>query len=315
MCTDLEKLKAQIETGKPQAVREALKTLTAKDPFNIDAWELLASVSKDPHEQAECYRQLLQIDPGNRQAATRLLEITAQIHGATPPQEPTHEFDPILYCKQCGGPAEVRFVGDLHDKRAICSYCGTEVDLPDSYFRIQKLREQSTLSGTGQHTVESIVDETPQEGLTETRPIEDYPPELQQIIKSLRERGSETITLDDSSGDQEYPIDEERGTGEIQVEDHQETPGQDVETPDESRDSETTPIPAETRKDLRSIFSLPFLLRRKADRRSSSLSIEERVLLSADPLPPEERRNCPNPSCEAVISKFADQCPWCGEQL
>lgn len=36
-----------------------------------------------------------------------------------------------LICPQCGGTMEVRYVGILRDKRLVCHYCRTEIDLPD----------------------------------------------------------------------------------------------------------------------------------------------------------------------------------------
>jgi DNA-directed RNA polymerase subunit RPC12/RpoP len=39
---------------------------------------------------------------------------------------------PIL-CPQCGAGITIYFTGELHDKRAKCPYCGTDIDIPDSY--------------------------------------------------------------------------------------------------------------------------------------------------------------------------------------
>jgi hypothetical protein len=43
------------------------------------------------------------------------------------------------------------------------------------------------------------------------------------------------------------------------------------------------------------------------------LTPHEILELAGKPLPVEERLNCPN--CEAVISRFAKQCPWCSVSL
>jgi len=316
MSTDLEELKKQGETGNLKAARDALMALTTEDPLNKNAWELLASISEDPYIRAECYRHLLQIDPGDRQAATRLLEVSAQIQSASPLEKPIHEFDPILYCKRCGGSAEVHFVGDLHDKRAICSYCGTEVDLPDSYSRIQKLREHRTLPGGSEQPIEKTVVETRHDGTSDTGAFENYPPELQKIIQTLKEKGPEAFTQEHLKGPKEYRIKEKSDPGGTEAEDLQASQEQDIEPSEESPDSQAIQTGTETIKEKnRSIFTLPFFKRKTGDRKRRSLSIEELVLLSGDPLPPEERRNCPNPRCEAVISKSVTQCPWCGEQL
>lgn len=37
-----------------------------------------------------------------------------------------------LICPQCGGTMKVRFIGPQQDKRAVCLYCRSEIDLPDA---------------------------------------------------------------------------------------------------------------------------------------------------------------------------------------
>ena len=43
------------------------------------------------------------------------------------------------------------------------------------------------------------------------------------------------------------------------------------------------------------------------------LDPEEIVRLAGDPLPEDQRNNCPD--CKAVISKDAKRCEWCGNEL
>lgn len=45
----------------------------------------------------------------------------------------------------------------------------------------------------------------------------------------------------------------------------------------------------------------------------SRLTPEEIVELAGGPLPPEERSQCPK--CQAVVSRNATKCPWCGTSL
>lgn len=45
----------------------------------------------------------------------------------------------------------------------------------------------------------------------------------------------------------------------------------------------------------------------------TELDYNEIVRLAGDPLPEDERRNCPK--CEAVISRDAKRCEWCGQNL
>ena len=48
-------------------------------------------------------------------------------------------------------------------------------------------------------------------------------------------------------------------------------------------------------------------------RKVADLTPEEILRLAGDPLPEQERRNCPN--CDAVISRSAERCEWCGQIL
>jgi hypothetical protein len=75
----LESIKHRINAGDREGARLALADLLHSDADNVDAWALLAILFRDPAEQAECYRQILRVDPGNRQAATWLESLMRQI--------------------------------------------------------------------------------------------------------------------------------------------------------------------------------------------------------------------------------------------
>jgi hypothetical protein len=280
------------------------------------AWELLASITDDPNERAECYRHVLQIDPENRPIAAKLLEISSQIQG-TPPQGRSDEGnDPLLYCKECGGPAEVHFVGSMWDESAICSYCGTEVDLPDSYHRISKLRLQNRLSAIDDHATIGKKpipqhDEFPEPGDTES-----YPLELQKIIQILKEKGAEGLSDDHiiklgESGVVLSFSDEDSET-EILQEDHEQGSEITKEASNSRTKSKTITSPWEK---ISSFIQQQILKKRNTKYKPNPLSFSERLLISGAPLPPEERQNCPNPQCKAIISKSAVKCPWCGNSL
>ncbi len=63
---ELDLPKRLIEFGdKPGAVVELTKILQAH-PDDIDAWFLMVDAVDDPSKKADCYRQILQIDPDNQ---------------------------------------------------------------------------------------------------------------------------------------------------------------------------------------------------------------------------------------------------------
>jgi hypothetical protein len=72
----LETIRLQVHAGDREGARLALADLLKAEPDNADVWALLAILVKEPDEQAECYRQILRIDPGNRQAAMWLEMLT-----------------------------------------------------------------------------------------------------------------------------------------------------------------------------------------------------------------------------------------------
>lgn len=75
----LERIKHRINAGDREGARLELADLLQSDEDNVDAWALLAILLRDPVEQAECYRQILRVDPGNTQAATWLESLMRQI--------------------------------------------------------------------------------------------------------------------------------------------------------------------------------------------------------------------------------------------
>ena len=100
MTTELEEIKRQIKSGDLEAARRLLDSFTSADPLNTNAWVLLASISEDPNERAECYRHILQIDPGNRPIAAKLLDISSQILEASPQEMPAEGYDPRLAARR-----------------------------------------------------------------------------------------------------------------------------------------------------------------------------------------------------------------------
>ncbi len=185
MTTNLDDIKQRIKTGDTEGARGALVTLLQANPQNADGWELLATILDEPARQADCYRQILRINPSNRYAAERLQALASRSMVSSSQGQPTPDEEAVLLCKQCGGAMEVRFIGEMQDKRAICSHCGTDVDLPDSFRRVQKKREHER-SHLSSRTVEETVNETRQDGQNVSFDPEAFDPEA---LKALQERG------------------------------------------------------------------------------------------------------------------------------
>ena len=140
MTTDLDAIIQRISAGDTEGVERALVSLLRDNPQNADAWMLLATLYDDPSRKADCYRQVLHINPSNRRASIQLQALT-NLPSKLPFQgKSSTERDQAMRCPQCGGAMEVQYIGEMRDKRAVCEYCNTEVDLPDSYQRVKKTR-------------------------------------------------------------------------------------------------------------------------------------------------------------------------------
>jgi hypothetical protein len=185
------------------------------------------------------------------------------------------------------------------------------------------LREQQHDSIISRQASQTISEETVADEISKPAGAESYPPRLQKIIELLKEKGSAALgeghlrelegseiklsaetdgeNLDNSSRSSEnyQPAEEQDDNRTDSLEKNQDSLSKPADKPD--KDS--------------TFLKLPFFNWKKPDRKRRPLSIEELVLLSGEPLPPEERRQCPNPGCGAVISKSATTCPWCGHSL
>ena len=93
----LNTVRQRIETGDREGAKRELGSILRADPQNVAAWALLAPLLVDPAQQADCYRQILRMDPGNREAAARLRALAGQ----APPLEtggdrqPKNQFPPL----------------------------------------------------------------------------------------------------------------------------------------------------------------------------------------------------------------------------
>ena len=155
----LDACRQRIESGDLEGARRELASLLRLDPQNVPAWGLLATLLEDPARQADCYRQILRLDPENREAAARLRLLAGSAAQPSVQSALTGEEDASLICPQCGGRMEVRFLGEMRDKRAVCPYCGAEVDIADTFQRTEIRRDHSQ-EPWGSRTVEQTVVET-----------------------------------------------------------------------------------------------------------------------------------------------------------
>ncbi len=75
----LDEVRHQINSGDREGAKLALVELLKGDPDSVDAWSLLAILLHDPVDQAECYRQILRVDPRNGQAAAWLDALSREL--------------------------------------------------------------------------------------------------------------------------------------------------------------------------------------------------------------------------------------------
>ncbi len=196
---------------------------------------------------------------------------------------PTSQGDPgaILECEGCGGKMEVRFVGEMRDKRLVCTYCGSEAEIPDAYRRTIRKNERDN-KPLESHTIESVFIEARRDGLPGLKPFEDSP--LNDDLRELIEQGG-LEGIDDET------IEALKRRG--------------FDIPSGGKSSIVSTI--------RRLDKQNEEMKNKLPRGYIPLTPQEILELAGQPLPVEERRNCPN--CEAVISRHAKQCPWCSVSL
>lgn len=298
MGTDLDAIRHRINAGDREGAKRELAELLDVDSDNADAWALLAILLKEPAEQAECYRQILRIDPENRQAAAWLKALRPQILESAVPEGPTQGEGRTLQCQECGGVTEVRFVGELHEKRVFCPYCGSLIDLPDSFVGVERRREQEQLPEGGIRSIDAVLIETRRDRV----PGETVSPERDEIDKVLRD-----LDLPDV-GDEAVGQVRDRALGTS-------TGMEGVRHAGARREERSFLDRLLGRRGTRAAEDE---LETDLDRgeevsRAGSLHPEDIIRLAGGPLPEEERRKCPR--CRAVVSRSESRCPWCSALL
>ncbi len=154
----IDPIKRRIQAGENLVAETQLTELLESEPENLEAWELLASIIDDPARKADCYRQILRRDPGNRTAASGI----AALAGITPKsaiamnQQSANVHSVALICPQCGGEIEINDQDQIQAKRLRCNLCKTETELPKWYQRIHHARHHNA----GSSNITSV-DSTP----------------------------------------------------------------------------------------------------------------------------------------------------------
>jgi hypothetical protein len=80
----------RVRAGEESQVREDLAALVQTQPDSVAAWALLAALIADPQRKADCYRQVLRLDPGNLAALAVLRSLPSAEPIATPTAAPPH---------------------------------------------------------------------------------------------------------------------------------------------------------------------------------------------------------------------------------
>ena len=299
MSVTLDRIRRRIRAGDLEGGKRDLVELLRKNPGEIAAWGLLASLLEHPARQRECYQQILRIDPGNREAAEKIQALYKPDPG---PSKQEGRIKAQL-CPQCGGRMEVRFVGELRDKRAYCPYCRTIHDLPDSFQRVRRRWERDQKL-TGSRVVETTTIETRLDGARSPEDPKSLPPEVQEILGVLKEKGADALSGEQVEMLRSREIERSLSSNRFDADTIQALQGLGFEIYEE---------PAPQQRSKKGLIARIFGTGKEVEQ--GPLSPEEIIELAGGALPQEERRECPNPSCRAVVSKAAKKCPWCGRSL
>ena len=123
----LDPIRHQINAGDREGAKRALAELLEGQPDNADAWALLAILLTNPAEQAQCYREILRIDPNDRQAAIWLESLSAQPEEPPEVQSLPSDSD-RRECPRCGAMMTVSPLQGAPRSAAICAYCGYAIE-------------------------------------------------------------------------------------------------------------------------------------------------------------------------------------------
>jgi hypothetical protein len=289
-----------VKSGKRKETLPKLSSFIKKHPENKEAWWLMLSMVDGKAKKADCYRQILKLDPNDviaRAHFDALLEVDVDEERIEVSDETPDKSLPDR-CPNCAGDLDIHFIGELKDKWAVCPYCQTKIDLPDAFRRVKRISEEHERKGK-KTRVETTVIETRGDKQID---FENLPPEVQELLKD---------GTSDGSGKLRREILEKVTKGGIAI--------QKLEN-ENTWLKKNGEFSSELLHELLSMKSpenatvkefLAFLV--EAERLSKEIPLEESQVHLLEALPADEQVNCPQ--CDAVISKFADKCEWCSEPL
>jgi hypothetical protein len=166
----LDPIRHQINAGDREGAKTALAELLEGQPDNADAWALLAILLTDPAEQAQCYCEILRIDPNDRQAAIWLESLSAQ--SEEPPEAQSVARDSgRRECPRCGGMIAVSPLEGAPRSAAICPYCGYALEPADISGESGPALEHKGSSDDAEEEMEWIPEGVDLDQLLDTLPL------------------------------------------------------------------------------------------------------------------------------------------------
>jgi hypothetical protein len=119
-----ELIRICIDSGEQEDARNLLDGVLHAAPHNVHAWELMAKLVDEPQKRADCYRQILRIDP-EHPAALKALEEIDRAHA------PSSQMQQVLDLLRLVGPAAL-------DRETIERFkaIGVEISVVDGYISI-----------------------------------------------------------------------------------------------------------------------------------------------------------------------------------
>jgi predicted RNA-binding Zn-ribbon protein involved in translation (DUF1610 family) len=271
----LDPIRYQINAGDQRGARLALVDLLEAEPDNANAWALLAILLTDPAEQAQCYREILRINPNDRQAEIWLESLTGQAI-----EQPTSEQLPAQgpsgrSCPRCGSIVKAGPLLGSQGRHTICPHCGFHIDPSDLFEGREPTRADEQLPSKESPGLQPTADRNELDRILEEVALPGADEELQQPprVREIRQRQVEPKGFLDGV------------LGRLQ-----------------GRSADPDP-------------EVEALVLGQEDVASAAgaLSPELILRLAGGPLAPEERRNCPQ--CDAVVSRREAKCPWCSAPL
>jgi len=229
-------------------------------------------------------------------------------------KKPRMTGEEILRCPQCGGELAVQFVGEMKDKRALCRHCGTDIDIPDAYQRVKK-KKSTAWNFHGLRSVEDTLIETRSDQSRDADERKAFPPEIQEIMQQIKEKGAEAIDKQTLRILKFHGVRLSFDHGALTPEVLEALKGKDFDLSygQDSQSEKTLFIRTEQRTP--GFFENLFDDDHEPHDDYPLLDTKQTVKIFGVAPAPEDTIKCPNPKCDAKIPKTAKKCSWCGQEL